>query len=189
MRLQRISRHIGRERQSRDGRLVNKGKDHRRLGPQLCARAQHVFKRGGANCNDNSNRLVTVFHPEMSVQTVLVDGAAKSTEVELFMIDGNLRGRTRDHSGSYAGGNSGIKWQAWTRLINNQHRARQRLRRQRACKWHGRERPCDRCAAKKHDELAPLHVCLVPVGDVHFHQTISIDRYRSGAVTSTFFQV
>src|SRR5512135_1747572 len=94
----------------------------------------------------------------MSVQTVLVDGATKSIDVELFMIDGNLRGRVGGYSCPYAGGNSGIKRQAWTRLIKNQHRARQRLRRQRARKWHGHKRPCDRCAAEKPDEFAPLHV-------------------------------
>lgn len=93
----------------------------------------------------------------MGVQTVLVDGTAKSSDVELFMIDGHLRGRAGDHGGPYAGGNSGRKWQAWTILINDQHRARQWFSRQRARKCHGHERPCDRCAAEKPNELAPLH--------------------------------
>jgi hypothetical protein len=145
---------IGRK-EARERRRVDAAEHHRHRRPQLPAHVQENLERSRALCDDNADRLVAIFLLQIGPQMLDVWWAVESAQIEHLRVDGQRRCRAYFQGGQKGRPEIQAPWRIRLGLIEDQHRARQRLRCGGTRKRGGHRQHHDRSPPPTHS--APWH--------------------------------
>ena len=117
--------------QSGDGRLVGEGKDDWDTGPEFGAPSKRVVQRERSYGDDDPNWCISVFHPQMRSQALLIFRAREAAELDTLDVGADRRSGTGVHLGLQSRIDGPIEWTPYVGLFQDQNGSWQRLRSQR----------------------------------------------------------
>ena len=80
-----------------DGRLVGEGKDDGDTGPEFGTPLKRVTQGERSYSDDDANRYISVFHPEMRPQALLIFRAGEAAELDTLDVGAGRRSGTGVH--------------------------------------------------------------------------------------------